>query len=219
MSYREAIQLNNQATSLLESKRFDEAILVACAAMEVFQKQTPTAEKVSLCGNDFVDQCMLSRHRDCDCDSNTMDEEYTYEHGIVLPLNTMDGTVITPVLIFNCALSHHLAARHCNDHAICSQHFLNKAQRLYTLAYDQQDQDQNMIFQAVIVDNIGVIRKILGNEEEAQACFEHLTSMLMMMIYCTEDDSCLGENKYRQHVQGFFWMNILENQRSLAPAA
>ncbi|CAJ1925391.1 unnamed protein product [Cylindrotheca closterium] len=218
MSIRQAIQLNNQAVSLLESKRFSEAIPVACAAMEVFQKQTtPTGEQVHLHDNDFVDRCILSRNRDCISDSrNTMDEEYTYGHGIMLPLNTVDGTLIIPVLIFNCALSHHLAARHCNEHAT-SQQFLNRARSLYTLAYNELNQDQNLIFQAVVVNNVGAIHKSLGNYEEAQACFDYLTSMLMMMIYYTEETSS-GENNYRQHVQGF-WKNILGNERSTAPAA
>ncbi|CAJ1925459.1 unnamed protein product [Cylindrotheca closterium] len=221
MIYREAIQLSNQVASLLESKRFYQAILVACTAMEVFQKQTPTAEKASLSGHDFIDPCMaFCCNRDCASDSrSTMDEEYTYEHGIILPLNTIDWTAITAVLIFNCALTHHLAAGHCYDH-VTSQHFLKKSLRLYTLAYNEQDrQDQNIMFQAAIVNNVGLIHKRLGSQEEAQACFDFLTTMIVMMrVSSTEGDSCLGEDKYRQHVQDF-WKNILGNKRSVAPAA
>ena len=54
ISIKQVIQLNNKAVSLLESKRFSEDIPVSCAALEVFQKQTPAVEQGYLCGNDLL---------------------------------------------------------------------------------------------------------------------------------------------------------------------
>ena len=207
MDIKQAILLNNQAASLLESNRLSEALCVSCAAMEMFQKQRSSGEHVSFDGKGTIDQFMLALG---DFSSDDTNDDFVYERGVVLPLNVLDRTVITPVLIFNCALCHHLGARHCNDFAT-SQAFLSKANRLYEIAYSEQDHDFNTIFKFAIVNNVGVIHKELGSYEEAEACFDNLTSI--MMIYTVS-----GENKYLQPVRGF-WRNVLGNGRSIAPAA
>lgn len=211
MSIQQAIHRNNQVASLLESNRFSEALCVSCAAMELFQNhQRYTAKQVSFGGKDIIDRYIFARGRDCSSDDETNDD-FIYEHAVVLPLNVLDGTIITPVLIFNCALCHHLmGARHCKDFAT-SQPFLEKARRLYNIAYSEQDDDFNTLFKFVIVNNVGIIHKKLGSHEENDACFDHLTSI--MMIYVV-----LGESKYLQPIQGF-WKNILGNGRSIAPSA
>ncbi|KAL3932108.1 MAG: hypothetical protein SGBAC_011002 [Bacillariaceae sp.] len=209
MDIKEAIHLNNQVASLLESNRFREALYVSCTAMELFQNQQSTAKQGSFGGNkSAIDQHMLASGGDCSSDDTS--DDFVYGHGVVLPLNTLDGTVITPVLIFNCALCHHLGARHCNEYST-SQAFLNKARRLYEIAYSEQDQVWNTLFKFAIVNNVGVIHKQLGSNEEAEACFNHLTSI--SMVYSISDES-----KHLQCVQGF-WKNVLGNGSSIAPAA
>jgi len=209
MTIEKAIQLSNQAVSFLESKSFEEAILSSCAAMEIFQQSRHMAEQVlSRQGNDFIDQCILNHDKTSSSDQTIMDE-FIYEHGIVLPINTMDATVITPVLIFNCALSYQLAARHCDDGT--HQAFLDKAASLYQIAYKDQDQGLNAIFKFAILNNIGVIHKMLDRSEAAKACFDYLVSM--MMIYVATDNC-----KYLRLVQGF-WNNVLGDGRETAPAA
>mmetsp|Transcript_35118 Transcript_35118/g.85063 ORF Transcript_35118/g.85063 Transcript_35118/m.85063 type:complete len:211 (-) Transcript_35118:83-715(-) len=210
MNTERAIQLSNQAVSFLESKSFEEAILSSCAAMEIFQQSRHMAEQVlSRQGNDFIDQCILNHDKTSSSDQTIMDDDFIYEHGIVLPMNTFDATVITPVLIFNCALSYQLAARHCDDGT--HQAFLDKAASLYQIAYKDQDQDLNTIFKFAILNNIGVIHKMLDRSEAAKACFDYLVSM--MMIYVATDNC-----KYLRLVQGF-WNNVLGDGRETAPAA
>mmetsp|Transcript_35130 Transcript_35130/g.85078 ORF Transcript_35130/g.85078 Transcript_35130/m.85078 type:complete len:209 (-) Transcript_35130:128-754(-) len=208
MSIEKAIQLSNQAVSFLENKCFEQAILSSCAAMEVFQQSRHRAEQVlSRQGNDHIDQCIIGQ--DKSSSDQTIMDKFIYEHGIVLPMNTMDATLITPVLIFNCALSYQLAARHCDDDT--HQAFLEKAASLYQIAYKDQDQDLNTIFKFAILNNIGVIHKMLGRSEAAKACFDYLVSI--MMTYVAADNS-----KYLRLVQGF-WNNVLGNGRETAPAA
>mmetsp|Transcript_35110 Transcript_35110/g.85052 ORF Transcript_35110/g.85052 Transcript_35110/m.85052 type:complete len:212 (-) Transcript_35110:128-763(-) len=211
MSIERAIQLSNQAVSCLETKCFDEAILSSCAAMEVFQQSRHMAEQVpSQQGNDFIDQCILTQGTKSSSDQTIIMDEFIYEHGIVLPMIAMDETVVTPVLIYNCALSHQLAARHCNDdrtHKV----FLEKAASLYQIAFKEQDEGLNAIFKFAILNNIGVIHKMLDRSEAAKACFDYLVSW--MMIYIHTDNS-----KYLRLVQGF-WGNVLGNGRETAPAA
>ncbi|KAL3933744.1 MAG: hypothetical protein SGBAC_010263, partial [Bacillariaceae sp.] len=116
-----------------------------------------TAKQGSFGGNkNAIDQHMLASGGDCSSDDTT--DDFVYGHGVVLPLNTLDGTVITPVLIFNC---HHLGARRCNE-CSTSQAFLNKARRLYEIAYSEQDHDFNTLFKFAIVNNVGEIHKQLG---------------------------------------------------------
>mmetsp|Transcript_35129 Transcript_35129/g.85076 ORF Transcript_35129/g.85076 Transcript_35129/m.85076 type:complete len:211 (-) Transcript_35129:128-760(-) len=210
MNTERAIQLSNQAVSFLETKCFEQAILSSCAAMEVFQQSRHRAEQVlSRQGNDFIDQCIIGQ--DKSSSDQTIMDEFIYEHGIVLPMNTFDATVITPVLIFNCALSYQLAARHCDDHGTHRIALLERAASLYQVVYNGQDQELNTIFKCAILNNVGVIHKMLGRSEAAKACFDYLVSI--MMTYVAADNS-----KYLRLVQGF-WNNVLGNGRETAPAA
>lgn len=218
MAIEEAIRLNNQTVSLLERKLFNDATVSSCAAIEIFQQHhhhqhQQNADRQELyhehC-NHSIDQFM-SHHNSASSSDDGMDE-FRYEHGIALPRNTMDPNIIRPILVFNSALCLQMLADHCNNEE-ASHYNLQRAIRLYRIAYALQDHTRNpSFFRFVVVNNSGVIHKHLGNSEEARLFFEHLTSLAMVCIV----DSA-RESKSLQSIAGF-WRNAMDESMA-SPAA
>lgn len=124
----------------------------------------------------------------------------------------MDLNVVTPVLIFNCALSYQLlASSHRNDAQTSRSHH-HRAMQLYRLAYALQNETSHAsLFKFVIVNNIGVIHKRLGDSEQASHCFDYLESMFMFLVVY------VGRQSHRLVAAARdFWKNVTE---SMAPAA
>mmetsp|Transcript_35135 Transcript_35135/g.85084 ORF Transcript_35135/g.85084 Transcript_35135/m.85084 type:complete len:142 (-) Transcript_35135:450-875(-) len=140
-------------------------------------------------------------------------DEFIYEHGIVLPMNTTDATVITVVLLFNCALAHQLAARHCN-YGSPTKALLERAESLYQIAYNGQALGlKNTIFKLAILNNVGVIHNTLGRGEAAKASFDRLVSLMMCYIIDSRNNK-----KHLRLVQSF-WNNVWGGIQETAPSA
>ena len=217
MSMQEAIQLNNQAVILLESKLFEDATVSSYAALETFQQyqrqQTPDDQEASHQNSYYSIDHLMSFH-DSTSSSDDMENEFIYEHGIALPRDIMDPNIITLVIVFNMALCHQLLAKQCANED-SSRIYLHRARQLYRLTHNLQDGAQIMlstsVFNFVVGNNLGVIHSKLGNYEEANEYFSHLVSM--MMIYSV----VFGEkNRLYASIQGF-WKNVV--RESIAPAA
>lgn len=218
MSFQRAIQLNNHAVYCLEHRRLNDAIVWSCAALEMFQQYERSTRQVQVSQHreniDSIDQLILNRRpgKRSYCDDPT--NHFVYMHGIAMPTASTDPTSvkITPVLIFNCALSHQILASHCSDETTAHK-YLCRAQRLYQLAFDQGDDVEDMIFKFATLNNIGVIHRCLGNYKESKHCFGRLVSLMMSYVDVGVESKCLEE------IQGF-WTNVLEGEGSImAPAA
>jgi hypothetical protein len=138
---------------------------------------------------------------------------FIFLNPIKLP-NMLPGTrlhkVLTLIAMFNLAVCHHRNAI-INNMDIVS---LQKALRLYELAYAIQMQegiDVTLTPTMIIMSNVGHIHKILGNNESADQCFQHLLSTLMFVIEAGEKDTVWD-------FDGFF-TNILNTIYARAPAA
>lgn len=130
------------------------------------------------------------------------------------------------LIVFNLALAHHLSALskevtgETMSDSSCRQ--LQAALSLYELAYSLQMQDDacvTALHACAIINNIGQVQRKLKNDETAELCFEHLLSMLMVVIGSSgegnhHDDVCRSFAPFFHTVHPF----ILKTAPS-APAA
>lgn len=114
------------------------------------------------------------------------------------------------ITIFNLAICNHRSAIIKN----MDKTLLRKALQLYELAYAIQMQeaiDMTLTPTMIIMSNVGHIHKILGNNDNAIQCFQHLLSTLMFLVEA-------GERDMVWEFDGFF-ENILRTIYAHAPAA
>ena len=114
------------------------------------------------------------------------------------------------ITMFNLAICHHRSAiKNSMDKTA-----LRKALQLYELAYAIQMQegiDMTLTPTMIIMSNVGHIHKILGNDENANQCFQHLLSTLMFLVEA-------GEKDMVWEFDGFF-ANIMSTIFAHSPAA
>jgi hypothetical protein len=201
-SYQIIIEQNNSAVAMLNQKEYAEAIDILSHAL-LWQKKTGFVGKAVDYRTLSLDQCMLQSHRsetswmDGRCDMN---RAYIYRQGIFFP-STLNSVIITPIIIFNLALAHHLKAEQSKD---ADQHkcFLQKALRLYELSYDAArvgvGNSENSVFRFASVNNIALIHNDLNNTEMSERCLEYMLSELMLLVDC-------GRGGHLQCVDGFLW--------------
>ncbi|CAJ1966037.1 unnamed protein product [Cylindrotheca closterium] len=201
---------NNEAIAFLRNQEFSQAIEALSAALKCLRSLQCVAphsmdccdERYAHC-SDYLDQCMLLSKVD---ESNTEanNEEFIYRHGIMLHSEVADADIITTILLFNTAIAYHMLAIEQRRHQV-----LQKARRLYELAYNAcGDLDDNILFQFVVINNIFIIDRKLGNKKAMpNDCLAHLLSLFMILV-----DQ--GHEVHLRHVQGF-----LVNLPSTADAA
>lgn len=131
-----------------------------------------------------LDQCMLlTNTEEAINDDDTLPDHphYIYKHGIPLADTVTDAETIAPILVFNAALAHHLLARRSSDQR--SIGYLQRAYRLYALAYDAPGIDGNPLFQFAVMNNAAVIeRQIENNTESWDASMDYLMSLYMVLL-------------------------------------
>lgn len=128
-----------------------------------------------------------------------------------LPKRKLRST-LSLIAVFNLAICNHKDAILRQMDRIK----LRKALQLYELAYAIQMQegiDMTLTPTMIIMSNVGHIHKILGNNDNAMQCFQHLLSTLMFLVEA-------GERDMVWEFDGFF-ENILRTvfAHSPAPAA
>lgn len=114
------------------------------------------------------------------------------------------------ITMFNLAICNHRNAILNN----MNKTLLRKALQLYELAYAIQMQegvDMTLTPTMIIMSNVGHIHKILGNDDNANQCFQHLLSTLMFLVEA-------GERDMIWEFDGFF-ENILKTIYANSPAA
>ena len=146
----------------------------------------------------------------CQLEDQDNNEQYMYSHGIVIPSN-LDSRCIPSVILFNLALSHHLAAAARPSHQ--KRFLLEKAVRLYVLAYTFQSKlgCSNVLFTLATSNNLGLIHTELEHSDMSKQCFDHLLSVLMLVV-----DSQNGNRV--GHLDGFV-QNVVSLSSKDCPAA
>lgn len=209
MSIQNVINQNQQTIAFLEAQDYYSAVVSSSSALQclssiVSMQQDMLDQPLSTATNAF-DQCMLLTRIQEKDDGFHQPHPFLYDHAIRLPPNVTNHAIITPVLIFNAALAHHLVAR--RDKAR-SQQYLQRAKQLYTLAYDAQDIEQNPLFQFVVYNNAALIDLQIGkNTDSWNSNLGYLMSTYMVLV----DQGCTSQIR---HIQGF-----LDNLFAAMPSA
>ncbi|KAL3930059.1 MAG: hypothetical protein SGBAC_011934 [Bacillariaceae sp.] len=218
MSITTVIDQNNTTLAYLQDEDYSNAIMSSLSALTQLHATahllaTAHGEQLrrSEAPDGSLDQLMLLYHDsgEADCaEDNALDSRptYIYDHGILIPSSIVDPTITTPIIIFNSALVHHLSAE-AKGGARPSPRELNKAKRLYELAYGSQTIAQNLMFRCVIFNNIAMIDQQLGNAHQLEQFLGHVVSVLMLFV----DQGCRVQLR---HLQGF-WANVC----SISPTA
>lgn len=208
MVLRSIIDLNDNTVALINNQEFKRAAAVSSLALKRYRADQASNNISSLQNEDAdVDQCML--FSTFDESIHCADKTFVYDQGIVIPSSIADCPAIASILIFNCALAHHLYAE--TMHEVDSQLHLRKAKRMYQLAHQVRDADHNFLFHFAVVNNIAVIEAKLGEVELSKKYFEYLMTILMLFI-----DQ--GRTEHARRVLGFL-SNVQSKAAALAAAA
>ena len=126
-----------------------------------------------------------------------------------VPCSKVKKTLLL-IVLFNLAICNHRKAIESGKEG----KRLRKALKLYELAYAIQMQeaiDMTLTATMIIMSNVGHIHKVLGNDDDATQCFQHLLSTLMFLVEA-------GERHMVSEFDGFF-KNVLKTVYSNSPAA
>ncbi|CAJ1964777.1 unnamed protein product [Cylindrotheca closterium] len=200
-----AVYRNNIVVAYIKAKDFENAIEVASLALRCHRAFQVNILSQDSCKNDAsditLDHYMLQSDMCERSEKQGARTMYTYESGIRLPPSVTDTAIIAPILIFNAALAFHLFAERQYEAPSSRVRLLEKAKRMYELAFRaQQCTDENMLFEFAILNNVAVIEHKIGDKAEANKYFEYLLSVLMMFV----DQGC---HLRLRHLQGFL-LNI-----------
>ncbi|CAJ1968229.1 unnamed protein product [Cylindrotheca closterium] len=211
MTPSQVIELNNCAVALMKQEHYRDAIVATSFALKHYRElemaQTLYATTNSCNDSDSIDQCMMQTDASESQNGSTAGE-YIYEHGILIPSDAHETVNIAAILIFNSALSHQLLAR--KHPGAVPQNILLKAQRLYELAYDLQDSEENVLFKFAVINNTAIIHKAVGNQAMLEECLDFLVSLMMLFVD-------RGYSVQLKHVLNF--LANLDANAPIAPAA
>jgi tetratricopeptide (TPR) repeat protein len=104
-------------------------------------------------------------------------------------------------IMFNLAMTYHLNGM---ESVATRQGKLRKALRLYEFAYSVQMQESiqlQITYTLGMVNNLGHIHEILGDNQKAQQCFQHLLSTLMYMTESGANFGCQWDIFYHNVTQ------------------
>jgi hypothetical protein len=207
---QQAIELNNQAVSLIADRSFEAAIHTLTNALLASKQllHDSVDEDVAMVSvTRSLDQCMSPckqqsevanyGHLD-DADECTKQEDqgehfYVYSHVIRIPISIKESTfessvLISVIIMFNLALAHQLMMLETinkQQPPSNGENILKKAVKLYELAFNLQ-RDQGMenttLFTLATINNLGLIHQCLKESATANHCFQHLLSTLMILV-------------------------------------
>lgn len=210
---------NNMTLASLKTQDFSGAIesaLFALRHLKALEAASPTKSSSVEEGSDCLDQCMLlsevketvPQHDDA------THHGFVYDHGIFIhsSLSDCDYSIVAPILIFNTALTYHLAVG--AGYSTTPNETLQKARQLYELAnkslVENDMLDSNNLFQFAVINNIAMIDRRMGNLEMSNECLEYLMTFWMLLV----DSGC---TMHLRHVQGFL-INIPSSSTTAAAA-
>ena len=203
MDVNEIVEQNSRTLAYLEAKDYANAITSSSSAsshLRAIQTLHGQAQNIS---NGTLDQCMLLYPHPFDIDADLdIDRTFTYEYGIVMSRRFTDQEILIPIVIFNAALARHLSVEKMPGTPKSIQE-LQRAKRLYELAYESHSASHNLLFRFATINNIALIEKRLGNNEQSERYIRQLTSVLMLFI----DQK---RNAELRQVSGFL-VNVLDS--------
>lgn len=228
-SIQQSISLNSQALTLIDKGNFQAAIPTLSRALKASKQIFDRADEVeSVPLKRSLDQCMLESRQGIVVDPQSNDEcdrqgRHMYRRAIHIPASTEatyeSSGMISVIIIFNLALTHHLMATSETTNNASSDDTFRKAGRLYELSYSLQQEEPYLedasLFTMATINNMGLIHHSLGESVAAGKCFGFLLSTLMFLVDCGESREAM------MHEFGGFFRNTshLIFQKGAAAAA
>jgi hypothetical protein len=210
-------ELNNKAILLLHDGKYEEAIqILACALhatkrhMDDDSKGQEQEEKMRL----DLDKLLVIQSPVVACEEDLVQHEqqgltaYVCNRAIVIPhcsnlKSAYESSILCgTIVIFNLALSYHLAAKGSPKRKV----YLHKAAKLYELAYNLHIEHnmKSVIFSMATINNLGLVHEALRHTESSRRCFQHVLSTMMCLIDC--GDYVLSEHEAFVHNASIFVM-------------
>jgi hypothetical protein len=226
-------QLNNVAVKSIEAKKYDVAIFKLTKSLKMVQLMMSRGAMISCRESSDCEETRIRSGMLCDFKGSSPSSSFerTFENGGIcsssifrdpicmasgLPQAERDTCeVLSYVILYNLALSHHLRGME-NEEEYLKVAYLEKALTLYEHAHhilSSQAIDLSLLHSMAIASNLGHIHHVIGDEEKAQMCFQHLLSTILYIVDC-------GEGAKIETLDGFFRivMPLICNS-SPAPAA
>lgn len=230
------IKENNNAVSLIDDRKYVEAIEVLSNLLRLLKIENYTSDRgIASPISDFsgLDHCMIyEEHHDDDglarLREQTENDDLVYTKAIPVapsfapPESACTMGVVASIVVFNMALAHHLVALTIEKDAAA---FTHKALNLYAMALALQEgqvQETNTLFALAVWNNCGVIYSSMHvTSPQAEQCFGQLL-VLLSFFNKTQEERMEGSPKERMMLQGFYHnlhMRLLGTDNFIAAAA
>jgi tetratricopeptide (TPR) repeat protein len=196
----DAVRSNNNGVCAMEAGDFEESVrslscaLRACKESLVLEDEN-MASPSAQCS--LIDRCMLrpipSSNSILEIEDAKNDNEsltiyrcavHMPEESAVASQNTSHTSMSSSAIImFNMALAHHLSGIEEE-----SQGKLKKAIKLYEFTYNLLKDEECgaspsfQLFAMACINNLGQLYQLLGEQQKAEGCFQHMLSVLMFLI-------------------------------------
>lgn len=222
-------QMNNAAVKSIEAKKYDVAITMLTKSLKMVKLVMSGDFMISGKRNSDCDDLRVRNGMACDFVRSTSSSfERTFENGgicsgsifcdpicmaSVLPSEELEKCeVLSYVILYNLALSYHLRGMDEEEHHL-KVAYLQKALTLYEHAHhilSSQDIELSLLHTMAIASNLGHIHHVVGDEQRAQMCFQHLLSTILYVVDC-------GEGSKIETFDGFF-RNVMSLICTSSPA-
>ena len=212
-----AMELNNQGVKLLQAKRYGEAVNVFSNVLAIVKSLLRGSESEDIeMTEPSAPFCQFLQSQ---CLPTSADNElFLFQCPLIVNPQpawtvTFDDLVrLSTISLYNLALSYHLGALEAQDRT----KLFRKALAFYELAHKLQtpeDSDLGVQLTMAIVNNIGHIHGVLGNQAKVTQCFEYMLSTIMYLTDCGHGSGIPQLEGFVQNVQNA----VLK--RPTAPAA
>jgi tetratricopeptide (TPR) repeat protein len=209
---QQVITLTNQAACLIDEREYADAFSILKEALiinrDFLNSVDEAARKKSPRSNsDLLEECMQSLHMKQHFFADDSDD-FIYRSPIRIPEGSQTNhtdynfhVTLSVLLVFNLALAHHL----CGLEGTTRADMLEKAVYLYTLSqqiFEQQGLD-TIAFILAVTNNIGQIRKTLGQTEVADELFQRMLTTLLYLnqyLWDTKEFSLEGFFRNTTHL-------------------
>ena len=209
---RRILFLNNNGVQCIRNGQLDDAITTlanalqdikhnAAVEMEQGNQQQCNGECIS---EWFTQLFMLAKERHATSTTYTSMSGHVHQSPIELPMDdeiAMVTSVQSVAVLFNLAMAFHLLGmqqlQQQQGQQANAATTIQNAIHVYELCYEMMGSEEmnvGLYFLMCLANNLGHCHALLGDEEKAQKCFEHLLSMQMYLMDA-EATSGGGENK------------------------
>jgi hypothetical protein len=133
----------------------------------------------------------VSYHYSAGCQRQSLDQPFVFTDPIEIPAEV---TKVAPtqrlfsklsmVAMYNLALAFHLSALE-----LASVTRLVRAQKLYEFAFHmhlEESCDVTLLYSLALMNNLGLIYRLLGDEGRSGQCFQHLLATMMFLLESEE---------------------------------